>query len=438
MNQHVLIIFLFVKQYVRGISMVSQNLLLSHFRKRETALKWLFLSFGYFILFAFLENPVIKTISLIGKEHSVLFAIFCFIYAVSMTTNLSYLNRNFHIRNRFFYILSFAFSSLFGFVATTLMPDKDIGDVTLFATIAHWVFGFGGILVNTVCVLVFLLDFCKKSAGKKLKSIFWLCTGAGILDLLVFVVLTVFAGGNVQKSKNGFLEIVPMTVTFFVLYIINHTDLVSEREERDIKEKNFTVSDSSVFAALSFGSLGFSWIVFTLFAFVRNPVHFTISMTGTQYPVGFAVTSFSLALAFVLNFIQMFRKNGYRNILAWILATVGPVSIILCVVSPTKMGNELDPVHSVAALVFFFFILAAFLLYYFHNRKDKKRLPFLFGTLAVLAAVSLAMLFLFVIFEQKYGRTGLTELIPLEYFSLCFYLENHSDYFENEKIRISK
>lgn len=414
--------------------MAKQNLLISHFSKRETALKWLFFSFGYFILFAFLENPMIKTISLIGMDHSVLFAIFCFIYSVAMTVNLSYMNNNFRLKNRFFYIIAFTFSALFGFVSTTLLPDKTVGDVTLFATIAHWVFGFGGILVNTVSVLVFLLTFMKEKNSKKLKAIFGLSTGAGILDLLSFVFLTILAKGNVQKSKNGFLEIVPMTATFIALYVINHTDLVAPRSDRDEKEKGFIITDSSVFSAVSFGSLAFAWTAFTLFAFVRNPIHYTISMTGTQYKTGFAVTCISLSAAFVLNFIQLFRKSGYRNILSWLLAISGSLSIVACVLSPTKMGTELDLVHSVSALIFFYFIFAAFLLYYLHQRKDRKRIKFLFITLAILAAATATMILLFVVFEQKHGRTGLTELIPLEFFFLCFLLENHSEYFEKEKV----
>ena len=66
--------------------MIKQNKLILHFSKRETALKWLFFSFGYFILFVFLENPVYKTISLIGKEHIILFSVFCTELSVTNTT----------------------------------------------------------------------------------------------------------------------------------------------------------------------------------------------------------------------------------------------------------------------------------------------------------------------------------------------------------------
>lgn len=413
--------------------MIKQNKLILHFSKRETALKWLFFSFGYFILFVFLENPLYKTISLIGREHIILFSVFCFIYAVGTLTNLVYMKNNFEIKNKCLHTAAIFMTSMFGFVATTLMPNKAVGDISLFATIVHWIFGFGGIVVNTVAVLVILLSFMKEKNTKALKWIFSLSTGVCVLDLLVFLVASVLARGNVQKSKNGFLEIVPMTVTFFVLYIINHTDLVSSREERDEREKGIKVRDESIFSAVCSGSLGLAFIIFTLFAFVRNPVHYTISMTGTDYPIGFAVTSAALTCAFILNFIMMFRKNSYRNAVAWFLAVAGPLSIIVCVISPTKMGTELDLVHSVAALMFFYFILASFLLYYFHFRKDKKRKPFLIGTVAIIIATSLVALFLFVIFKQKYGRTGLTEVIPLEFCFLCFYLENHSEYFRKIK-----
>lgn len=416
--------------------MISQNLLISHLKKRETALKWLFFSFGYFLLFVFLENPLYETISLIGKKHSVLFAIFCFVYAVGNLINLSYMKRNFEIKNKFFLHLPMVFNASFGLVATTLMPDKSIGDVTLFATIVHWIAGFGGILVNTVSVLVVLLSLMRKTGSKKLKAVFWFCTLSGIADLLSFVIASALAGGNVQKGKNGFLEIVPMTITFFVLYIINHTDLVSERAVRDKEELNFTVRDESLFSSISFALLCFAWIMFTFFSLVRSPIHFTISMTGTDYPVGFGVTSFALAAAFTLNFIQMLKKNGCRNILIWCLSIIGSLSIIVCVLSPTKMGTELDLVHSAAALMFFYFLLASFVLYYFHFRKDKKRQPFMFSVISILLLTTAAMVLLFVVFKQKYGRTGLTEVIPLQFFFICFLLENHTEYFSREKAAV--
>lgn len=418
--------------------MLKQNKLIAYFSKRETALIWLVFSVGLFAVFAFMQNPVTYTISEIGRAHHSLFVLFCTVYSVAMLTNLVYMRKNFHIKDKLFYYLSVAFSSTFGFVATTVLFDKSIGEETLVETIAHWFFGFGGILVNTVCVLVFLLSFWKATKSKKLKAVFWANTIACILDLLSFVLLTVLAGGNVQKSKNGFLEIIPMTATFFVIYVINHTDLVSKRSERDSKENDFVILDDSLFSAISFGTLAFSWVAFTLYAFVRNPIHYTISMTGIQYPIGFAIVSVSLAVSFILNFIQMYKKNGYKNGFTWFLSMTGPLAIVVCVFSPTKMGTELDLVHSVAALVYFFFILGAFILYYLHFRKDEKRKPLLISVLVITALVALTAVLLFIVFKQKYGRTGLTEVVPLEFFFFCFLLENHSSYFsekrENKKI----
>ena len=413
--------------------MIVQNSFIAHFAKRETVLRWLCFTFGYFLLFSFLESPVICTISEIGRHHNYLFIIFCLIYSFSMVINLFYLKRNFGLKNKFFYYLSVFMSSAFGFVATTLLPDKSIGEITLFSTIAHWFFGFGGILINTVCTLVFLLQFMKEKKSKALKWIFSLLTGAGVLDLLTFAGATLLAGGNVQKSKNGFLEIVPMTVTFMVLFVINHTDLVKNRKERDKKEEAFIIRDNSLLSSISFASLLVSFVFFTLFAFVRNPIHFTISMTGVDYPVLFGFVCVSLAAAFLLNFVQMLRKSGTKNVILWFLAVIGPLSIIVCAASPTKLGTELDLVHSVAALIFFYFILAAFLFYYLSQIRDRKRRPFLFGTIGVLLGTSLALVLLFVVFQQRYGRTGLTEFIPIEYFFFCFLLENHTEYFTQKK-----
>lgn len=415
--------------------MQFQNLMTAHFSKRETALKWLMFSMGYFFLFVFLENPVNQTISLIGKNHIILFFIFCVVYSLAMVLNLLYMKRNFKIKNRLFYYTALIFSLCFGFVATTLMPNKQIGEISVFATIVHWVFGFGGILVNAVCVHVILLSFMKEKRSKALRWVFSLSTGTCVLDLLVFIAATVICGGDVQKSKNGFLEIVPMTVTFLVLYVINHTDLVVSKKERDERENEFIVKDTGLFSAFSFFFLVCAAVMFNLFAFVRNPIHFTISMTGLDYPIGFAVTSVLLSIAFILNYIKMFRDKNYKNVFVWALAIVGPLSILACVLSPTTAaGNGLDLVHSVAALMFFYFILASFILYYFHFRRDKKRAPFLIITIAITLATTITAVLLFVVFKQRYGRTGLTEVVPLEFSFVCFFLENYSGYFSKEKI----
>lgn len=411
--------------------MQSQNLLSLHFKKRETALKWLVGSFGYCALFMFLANPAEKTISLIGREHLTLFCIYCFLYGAAMIINFQYLFARFKIKNKFLYALMMAFNLCMGLVATTLMPPLSAnGEISTFATIVHWITGFGNIVVNATVALILNMKVYKAYKSKKAKTIFAVGTGVCIADLLVFLLMTVISG-DPQKAKNGFFEIIPLCVIYFVLYMINHTDTVSDRSERDKAERNFEVRDNRIYTSVCFGLLAAAAILFNTYAFIRNPIHYTISMTGIDYPKGFNLVCVLLASSFLFNFILLFKKYGYKNIFTWAVSMIGSVAILLCTAVPTTMSKDIDAVHAVSALVFFFFTMAGLMLFMLSRAKaDRRHRSFLLGMTVILAAVILTLIVLFVILDQRYGRTGLTEIIPLEYIFAYFYLENFTDFFE--------
>ena len=110
---------------------------------------------------------------------------------------------------------------------------------------------------------------------------------------------------------------------------------------------------------------------------------------------------------------------------------IGSVAILLCAAVPTTMSKDIDAVHAVSALGFFFFTMAGLMLFMLSRAKaDRRHRSFLLGMTVILAAVILTLIVLFVILDQRYGRTGLTEIIPLEYIFAYFYLENFTDYFE--------
>ncbi|MGN0467857.1 MAG: hypothetical protein ACI4GY_03925 [Acutalibacteraceae bacterium] len=419
--------------------MINSNLLTVHFEKRETALKWLCASAAYSLLFSFLANPAEKTISLIAKEHLWLFFFFTVLYSIAMLINFSYMRKTFDVKNPLLKWLGIIINAIFPLTLTTLMPEKAVGgELSAFATAVHWICGFGNILINATVVLVSLLLISKKqSSNKKIKAVFAAGTIICILDLLVFLILTVVFR-DPQKSKNGLFEIIPLAVTFATLYIINHTDLISSRRERDNKEFSLKASDNSAFSALCFGVLCASWATFTFYAFVRNPVHYTISMTGIEYKGGFTLVCLLLTAAFLLNFIHMFKRHHYKNYFTIAVALIGSISLIACVITPTTMEKDISPMHSVGALMFFYFLLAAFSFFLISKSKENKKYrPFLIGMLAVFAGTIIVVVILFVILDQNAGRTGLTELIPLEYMFVFTFLENYTNYFEKAEIKQS-
>lgn len=418
--------------------MQLKNLFTLHFQKRETALKWLVGSCGYCFLFMFLANPAEKTISLIGREHLTLFCVYCFLYGTAMLINFRYLFARFGIRNRFLYVLMLAFNLSMGFVATTLMPPSSAnGEITIFATIVHWITGFGNIVVNATVALILNKMVYKAYQSKKAKILFAVGTSVCIADLLVFLLLTVISG-DPQKAKNGFFEIIPLFVIYLVLYVINHTDTVVKRSERDLSEKDLTADDSRIFTSVCFASLIAAVVMFTNYAFIRNPVHYTISMTGIDYPGGFNLVCVLLAVSFALNFIMLFRKYDYKNPFVYAISLIGSFSILLCAAVPTTMNKNIDVVHATSALVFFFFTMAALILFMLRRAKNsRKHRGFLIGMAAIFVASIVTLVIMFIILDQRYGRTGLTEIIPLAYIFTYFYLENFTSYFDRHKARKS-
>ncbi|MDD6146032.1 MAG: hypothetical protein PUB43_03180 [Oscillospiraceae bacterium] len=413
--------------------MQTQNLLTLHFKKRETALKWLVGSFAYCALFMFLENPADKTISLIGREHLILFCLYCFLCGAAMIINFQYCFSRFRIRNRFLYGLMMVSNLCLGLVATTLMPPLSAnGEISVFATVVHWITGFGNILVNATVALILNLKVYKAHNSKKAKILFITGTSICIADLLVFLLLTLISG-DPQKAKNGFFEIIPIFVTYLVLYVMNHTDTVSDRRERDLAEKEYKADDSRIFSAVSFALLMATVIFFNHYAFIRNPIHYTISMTGIDYPGGFNFVCVLFAASFACNFIMLFKKYGYKNIFVYGLAMIGSLSIVLCAAFPTTMNKDIDVLHAAGALIFFFFSMAAIMFFMLSRaKKSRKHRGFLLGMTAIVVAVIITLIVLFIILDQRYGRTGLTEIVPLEYIFAYFYLENFTDYFERE------
>lgn len=410
--------------------MFKKNLLSVHFEKRETALKWLIAAFSYCMLFSFIENPKEKTISLIGKEHLWLLMFFYILYSISIIVNLVYMYKHYDLKKKLLRNTAIASNILFALVLTTLMPPLSAnGDISLFATVVHWIAGFGNIVFNAFTVLILCRYIVKRDKNKKLRVVFAVGTAVCILDLLIFIAMTVILRDPL-KSKNGLFEIVPIAVSFAVLYFINHTDIVKDRAQRDENECTLIAEDNSIFSAVSFALLAASAVSFTFYAFVRNPIHYTISMTGLDYSGGFALVCILLAACLLTNSLLMFKRSGLKTRFISVLAAVGSLSILLCVAVPTSAEVNISLAHALGALMFFYFLMAAYLIYLFQRtRQNKKYRPFLIIQAIIILGVLAANIVMFLILNQKAGRTGLVELIPLEFIFVVIYLENYTNYF---------
>lgn len=413
--------------------MLTENLLTATLKKRKAAFLLFVAAALFFSVFAFLENPLKSTISDIGRTRLPLLAVYCIILPLCDIINVEYMLRAFKLKAPVLRALFLASNICVGFVVTTLMPELPEKTVTTFSVLLHWLTGFGNIVLNATVVLILCLRLSRRESSKKGRVLFVSGTALCVADLVFFVVMSIVMGG-VKEGKNGLYEIIPIVATHVVMFAVNHTNLFSDKADRDREEASIKAQDTSVFAAVSYFFLAAAWLFFTFFAFVRNPVSYTISMTGLDYPLGFGVTSFLISIGLSLNFILAFKRSGYKNIPAYIFGVGGSLTLLVCVFMPTThSGTTLDPVHSVAAVLFFIFIMLAVILFCFFKRREYKAYLPLAVSMLVILALTLAVAYVMnILLDQKYGRTGLVEVIPLQFIFFFLFFENFTDVFKSK------
>ena len=268
--------------------MLRENLLTATLKKRKAAF-WLFIAAAlFFSVFAFLENPLKSTISDIGRTRLPLLAVYCIILPLCDIVNVEYMLRAFKLKAPVLRTLFFVSNVCVGFVVTTLMPALPEKTVSTFSVLLHWLTGFGNIVLNATVVLVLCLRLFQREKSRKGKVLFITGTALCVADLLFFVVMSAVMGG-VKEGKNGLYEIIPIVATHIVLFAVNHTNLFSPKAQRDSEESSIKAQDTSVFSAVAYFFLAAAWLFFTFYSFVRNPISYTISMTGLDYPLGFGV-----------------------------------------------------------------------------------------------------------------------------------------------------
>ena len=413
--------------------MLTENLLTATLKKRKAAFLLFIAAALFFSVFAFLENPLKSTISDIGRTRLPLLAVYCIILPLCDIINVEYMLRAFKLKAPVLRALFLVSNICVGFVVTTLMPELPEKTVTTFSVLLHWLTGFGNIVLNATVVLILCLRLSKRESSKKGRALFVSGTALCVADLVFFVVMSIVMGG-VKEGKNGLYEIIPIVATHVVLFAVNHTNLFSNKAERDREEASIKAQDTNVFAAVSYFFLAAAWLFFTFYAFVRNPVFYTISMTGLDYPLGFGVTSFLISIGLSLNFILAFKRSGYKNVLAYILGVGGSLTLLVCIFMPTThSGTTLDPVHSTAAVLFFIFIMLAVVLFCFFKRREHRAYLPLAVSMLVILALTLAVAYIMnILLDQKYGRTGLVEVVPLQFIFFFLFFENFTDVFKSK------
>lgn len=409
--------------------MLQSNKLTVHFQKRETCLKWIIGAFVYFLLFGFIENPCTTTISLIGKSHMWLFAVFCTVLPVAFLSNFKYTFRVYNVKAKFLRVAMY-FNLIFGLSVTTLMPKEGL-EISTFATVAHWVSGFGNIIANTVIALVLLLKVSKITGSKLQKGVAISAAVIAALDGLIFVGSAAVLK-NPQLAKNGLFEIIPMAMAFVAIYFTNHVDAGKfTRAVRDAEENCLRPVDNSSFTAVAYAVFAVVTLFFSTYIFVRNPIYYTISMIGIQYRTSYSILCVLLVVSFLVNFILIFKKYNYKNIAVWILGIVGSLSLLLCVVQPTsEEADSIGKFHAIGALTFFYFSMFAVLIFAFLKRKDGKVFRNIAIGMFVTLVICTALCVLeFVVLKGNFGetgRTGLTEVVSVGYILYAFYKLNYS------------
>lgn len=168
-----------------------------------------------------------------------------------------------------------------------------------------------------------------------------------------------------------------------------------------------------------------AWVVgvvyITVYGFLKNPIEYTASMIGLDYPVAFIFWGILSSIALFLNIRLMYRRYRIRNRIGYICMALGSVCIMTTVFIPSteEMGLQLIA-HWGTALLFAVFFAAAIILFLILLARKKDRASLI--TLIAFALILILMLALLGVF----GKNGLIESLPMWAAYLILFLYNYT------------
>ena len=163
----------------------------------------------------------------------------------------------------------------------------------------------------------------------------------------------------------------------------------------------------------------------TGYGFLKNPMEYTASMIGLDYPLGFKFWGILQTISLALNILYLYRRYGYRSKGGYACLILAACCILTTINIPSTEDFGLQLVaHWSTALLFGVFNALAMGLCLLRGAKRSKKF---LATLFVFIAMLLAMLGLLVAF----GKSGTIENIPMWGAYLILFLTNYTGLYKD-------
>jgi len=155
----------------------------------------------------------------------------------------------------------------------------------------------------------------------------------------------------------------------------------------------------------------FAWLVFglgyvTWFGFLKNPMDFTASMIGLDYPKAFKMWAAISIISIAVNVLYMYRRYGYAGRAGKICMAIGACSLAATVHIPsTEIMSVQLVAHWSTALLFAILNAVALGMFLLHVGKRNRRMMLTFVLFIALLVVMLVWL--------ATGKNGVQEKLPI-------------------------
>lgn len=192
------------------------------FLKEKITFGTLFAAVGMLLVFSFIKDPEVYTISLIGVEHPALFFILCSVMGLACGSNIIYFFRKSGFKSRVCYVLTYL-ANIAMVIASFTMTEGYVHIVTEL----HWAMALMFMIINPVMILLCAVHLIKQGCKNYLIPI---VVFAPVYLADVLYIGKTFLSEGPMDGKNGIIEIIPITMTFILLVIFNHTSFLNKKK----------------------------------------------------------------------------------------------------------------------------------------------------------------------------------------------------------------
>lgn len=193
---------------------------------RYSSLVLLIISFVYFTVYGFLENPFLPsgTASEIGLKHPIAFKFWGVTSGSALACNLCYMYSHNEFKNKKAKIAGYVCMVL-GVIS--IMTCVHVPSTRVFGLqmIVHWGTALSFALFFATAIILFLVFPKNENKQYKLTAIIF-----GLILLAIVIALLIF-------DKNGFIESLPMWVAYIIIFLINFTPVYKNKSEIDKYKK---------------------------------------------------------------------------------------------------------------------------------------------------------------------------------------------------------